>query len=271
MKSKKKYYAYLIPRGGQGIANSWSECEKIVSGIVGARYKGFETREEAEAWLAQGARYEVKSVRKLERGIYFDAGTGRGHGVEVSVTDEKGTNLLHSALSAKKLNRFGKYLIPEKSATNNYGELLAMRYALFIAKKKKIKKVFGDSALVIEYWSKGHIRKPSFVAPRRELRAPPALPSLGWRAGESSKRDEGVLEQSTSRSGEGFAAEDIGASAEYGASEYAPRRMKRKELPQKTVKLAAEVAAMRKEFKKNGGVIKKISGGHNPADLGFHR
>lgn len=202
MSSKNNYYAYLIPGTGEGIAESWRECEKLVSGIFAARYKGFMTRREAEDWLVQGARYEVKSVKKLEKGIYFDAGTGRGFGVEVSVTDEKGSNLLHKAIPAKKLNRFGKYLIPEKSATNNYGELLGMKYALIIASKEKARKVFGDSKLVIEYWSQ-------------------------W-------------------------------------------KIKSKELPEETVELAHEVSRLREAFESKSGKIDRVSGDHNPADLGFH-
>jgi len=41
---------------------------------------------------------------------------------------------------------------------------LALRYALEIAKKEKVKKVFGDSKLVIEYWSR-------YRAKRKELSA----------------------------------------------------------------------------------------------------
>jgi ribonuclease HI len=150
---KKKYYAYLIPSGKSGITDDWSSCEKIVSGVVGARYRGFASKEDAQAWLHEGARYEVKEHRDLEPGIYFDAGTGRGEGVEISVTDEKGRDLLRKALKKNELNRFGKHRIKNDDATNNYGELLALRYALQIARKEKVKKVFGDSKLVIEYWS----------------------------------------------------------------------------------------------------------------------
>jgi ribonuclease HI len=136
-------------------------------------------------------------------GIYFDAGTGRGDGVEVSVTDEKGKNLLHKAVSKFELNQFGKHLIKSDTATNNYGELLALRYALEIAKKMKVKHIFGDSRLVIDYWSK-------------------------W-------------------------------------------RIKAKELSEETVELAHEVAELREKFESGGGTIERIGGGHNPADLGFHR
>jgi ribonuclease HI len=161
---KKKYYAYLLPNGTSGVTDDWGVCEKIVSGVVAARYRGFTSRNDARMWLEGGARYETKIHKKLEPGIYFDAGTGRGEGVEISVTDEHGKNLLHKALHEKELNRFGKHLIHHDEATNNYGELLALRYAFEIAKKEKVKKIFGDSKLVIEYWS--HYR-----AKRKELSA----------------------------------------------------------------------------------------------------
>jgi len=161
MATKKKYYAYFVPGENRaGITDDWGECEKIVSGKVGARYKAFETREDAERWLARGAVYEAKAPPpRLARGIYFDAGTGRGLGVEISVTDEKGKNLLHRALSTRELNRFGKHLLKNAAMTNNYGELLALKYALKIAQKEKAKKIFGDSRLVIDYWSRWHVKR----------------------------------------------------------------------------------------------------------------
>src|SRR3989344_72583 len=158
-KGKKKFYAYVVPaKKLKGIAESWAECEPIVSGEVGARYRGFKTREEAEEWLRLGARYEIKSVKKLEKGIYFDAGTGRGKGVEISVTDERGKNLLHKVLPKAELNRFLKHEIGEE-ATNNYGELLACKYAIEIAMKGGMKKVFGDSSLIIDFWTKWRVKK----------------------------------------------------------------------------------------------------------------
>ncbi len=207
---KKKYYAYLLRNGESGVLDNWKDCEKKVSGVYGARYKGFETKNDAEAWLAAGAKYESRSKKheagsgkvKLEPGIYFDAGTGRGKGVEISVTDEKGKSLLDVVLSKKDINKFGKHLVG-KSATNNYGELLACLYAMQAAMKKGYKKVFGDSKLVIDYWSKGFIKKDKVA--------------------------------------------------------------------EETVELAEVVAGLRQEFEEGGGVIDRISGDHNPADLGFHK
>ncbi len=201
----RKIYAYLLPGGERGITKDWSECEKYVSGVSGARYRAFSKTEEASAWLELGAPYEIKektSPPKLETGIYFDAGTGRGLGVEISVTDERGKNLLHESIKSADLNKHGKHLI-RREVTNNYGELLAMKHAMVIAKKKKIKKIFGDSKLVINYWSKGI--------------------------------------------------------------------MNEKKLPKETVQLVNKVAVLRTAFETWGGVVGRVSGDYNPADLGFHR
>lgn len=163
MAKKRKYYAYLVPsKEKQGITENWSECEKQVKGVAGARYRSFESREAASEWLHSGANYEAKPRApkpKLVPAIYFDAGTGRGEGVEVSVTDERGRDLLEKALPKSKLNKYGKHLVVHADATNNYGELLAMKYALLIAKKTGDKKIFGDSKLVVDYWSKGRIKR----------------------------------------------------------------------------------------------------------------
>ncbi|MDP3947548.1 MAG: ribonuclease H family protein [bacterium] len=177
---KKKYYAYVVPaRRARGVTGSWTECEKIVSGVSGARYRAFKAEAEARAWLAEGAVYAEQKIsgalaarktkKPLESGIYFDAGTGRGRGVEISVTDEKGNNLLHRVLPRALINEFGKHRLG-KEATNNYGELLAMKYALKLALKERVKRIFGDSKLVIDYWSKGHIREKK-VAPETVLLA----------------------------------------------------------------------------------------------------
>lgn len=154
-----------------GVADNWDDCKKIVIRTSGAKYKGFKTKKEAEDWLEQGANYSIgrstlfmadgkrsrTTKKRLTKGIYFDAGTGRGQGVEISVTDEKGNNLLETLLPKKHINRHGKHLIGNY-VTNNYGELLACNYALQLALREGITRVFGDSKLVITYWSRGHIK-----------------------------------------------------------------------------------------------------------------
>jgi len=197
--SKKKYYAYSINEK-TGITDNWPECQKIVSGMLKARYKGFESKDQAERWLEAGADYKSKTTAS-EKGIYFDAGTGAGNGVEISVTDETGNSLLSKILKKKDINEKGFHLIPD-AVTNNFGELLACKYALQIALKEDIKNIFGDSKLILDYWSKGYIKK---------------------------------------------------------------------ELSEETISLANEVKKLRYNFEKEGGKMEHISGGSNPADLGFHK
>jgi len=191
--AKKKYYAYSI-NGENGIVDSWDECQSIVSG-KSAKYKSFESKDQAERWLQMGADYSLKNTASVD-GVYFDAGTGLGMGVEVSVTDKNGKTLLKEGV-----NERGNFLIKE-SVTNNFGELLACKLALEIALEKNCKKIFGDSKLILEYWSKGYIKK---------------------------------------------------------------------EIPEETRRLAQQVKQLRYEFEKNGGEMLHISGGSNPADLGFHQ
>jgi len=200
MPSTNTHYAYFLPNGKNGIVRSWTKCEEIIRGVQGARYKGFKSDTEASLWLASGAKYETKIKKKMSKGVYFDAGTGRGKGVEISVTDKDGKDLLDKVLNPELINKYGKHLLPS-GHTNNYGELLSCRFAIDIAKIIKEKNIFGDSKLVIDYWSK---------------------------------------------------------------------RLIKKEVSEKTKKLAHEVALLRQEFEKNGGKIVLISGDDNPADLGFH-
>ena len=89
---KNKFYAYLV-NGKSGVTDNWPDCQKLVSGKLGAKFKGFVKKEEAELWLSLGAKYEIKRL-SVKDGIYFDAGTGAGNGVEISVTDKNGKSLL---------------------------------------------------------------------------------------------------------------------------------------------------------------------------------
>ena len=140
--AKRKFYAYLVD-GKRGITDNWPECQGIVAGKNSAKFKSFGSAELAEAWLDAGADYKIKTFA-VEDGIYFDAGTGSGEGVEIQVADKNGKSFLRENLG--------------HGVTNNYGELSACKKAIELALKNGEKRIFGDSKLVIEYWSKGHIK-----------------------------------------------------------------------------------------------------------------
>lgn len=163
--AKIKFYAYYILENEEkNIVNDWAICEKSVKGKK-ARYKSFMTREEAQKWLDSGANYEKKETKLLENvekldkeAIYFDAGTGRGNGVEVRLTDYNGSPLLYKIIGNEKINEYGNYYL-SNGRTNNFGELVGLFSAIKYALKYNINKIFGDSNLVIEYWSKGRFNE----------------------------------------------------------------------------------------------------------------
>lgn len=60
---KKKYYA--VKKGREtGIFTSWADCQKQVTGFAGALFKGFVTREEADAYLGQEKKQHADGSEK---------------------------------------------------------------------------------------------------------------------------------------------------------------------------------------------------------------
>lgn len=64
MAKGKKYYAVrkgLIP----GIYTSWGECQQNINGFSGAEYKGFSTKEEAEAFLNNTDQSKGENIKRI--------------------------------------------------------------------------------------------------------------------------------------------------------------------------------------------------------------
>ena len=176
MSRNQKFYAYFIINTNEnGILENWTDCQKKVSGKK-ARYKSFKNFSEAQEWLNSGANYEKKEKKdltklysELEReAIYFDAGTGRGNGVEVRLTDFDGNSLLYKIMNEKNINEFGNYYVAD-TRTNNFGELVGIYTAFVYAKKYGAKIICGDSSLVIEYWTKGRYNSSNLESDTVEL------------------------------------------------------------------------------------------------------
>ncbi len=207
-----KFYAYHTETE-DGIVGSWTECEQKIEGHK-ARYRSFPDRPSARKWLDGGARYEDRKAAKAEalrafpdEAIFFDSGTGPGRGVELKVTDRDAAPMVHLAgdlPDGTSLTKEGS-LVLGPGRTNNYGELLACFLAIRVAEQVGSKCVYGDSKLVLDYWSKWHISKE--------------------------------------------------------------KRLTDPEL----VELARETSRARTRFERHKGELGHISGGLNPADLGFHR
>lgn len=155
-----KVYAWYNSNLDNGIDRNWNTCKERKA----LRYKSFKTLQEAQDWLDGGAKYEKSNI-ELNEGVYFDSGTGRGRGItEVRVTDKDKNSLLKHLITTKftqwldslgwKINEFDNIEL-DIDKSNNYGELLGLYLALEIARKLGYTDVYGDSKLVIYYWSKG--------------------------------------------------------------------------------------------------------------------
>ncbi|CAM3116010.1 ribonuclease H family protein [Streptobacillus felis] len=151
------FYAYYIEEEKKyGIVKTWNECQALTKG-KNARYKKFENKNDATSWLESGALYTPKSkeTSQLHKdATYFDSGTGRTGTVEVKVCDVYGDSLLPFIMPKDKINRYGNYFLSE-NRTNNFGELTALFIALKYSIKYNIKKICGDSKLIIDFWSIG--------------------------------------------------------------------------------------------------------------------
>ena len=81
--AKKKVYAVRTGRE-TGIFDTWDECQKMVTGYPGAEFKGFLTRDEAEAFLnREKSTADVDNPNPAEEGLIiyvdgsFDAEAGK--------------------------------------------------------------------------------------------------------------------------------------------------------------------------------------------------
>ncbi|MGL6098563.1 MAG: viroplasmin family protein [Fusobacteriaceae bacterium] len=187
-----KFYAYILAESGEsGVTNDWDKCKEKVNG-VNSKYMSFLSEREAYKWVEDGCTFSKKEMKKedLLDGIYFDSGKrGKKSYTRVRVTDKLGNDLLERltasyCLKTKfvedevKINNsfkiardfFGcrKILLNKYndntclnlmiSESNNVGELIGFHMACRIALSDNYtgdKKIFGDSKLVLDYWSKG--------------------------------------------------------------------------------------------------------------------
>ncbi|ASQ29558.1 ribonuclease HI [Borrelia miyamotoi] len=152
----KKYYACVLKNKNEKIIfTSWEECKNKIKGQSN-RIKSFQTRKEAENWLLRDGKTDIYYTE----GIYFDSGTGRGKGIEIRVVNEKGISIINKIIEQSLINDYNNYYIKNfDGISNNYGELFGLYVALKIALEENIKNIFGDSKLVIDYWSKGFYNK----------------------------------------------------------------------------------------------------------------
>ncbi len=166
MAIKKKFY--VVWKGvTPGIYSSWDECEKQIKGFEGAKYKSFDTIEEANR------EYESPSFKKKEinsklvltktdasfvyPSMCVDAACSGNPGImEYRGVDTK---------SGVEIFRKGPY----PDATNNIGEFLALIHALAFLKNRNIKcAIYSDSVTAISWVKKRKAKTKLDITPKNK-------------------------------------------------------------------------------------------------------
>jgi ribonuclease HI len=152
--TKEKYY--VVWKGRKtGIFTSWADCEKQVKGYLGAEYKAFDRRGDAEtAFRSEYTNYKGKpsslgrwknaSVKPINPSICVDAACSGSPGIleyrGVMIDTEK--QIFHAG--------------PYADGTNNVGEFLAIVHALtYLAKHEIELPIYSDSENAIAWVNTG--------------------------------------------------------------------------------------------------------------------
>jgi ribonuclease HI len=156
--AKQKFY--VVWNGLQtGIFTSWKECERQVKGVEGAKYKSFDTREEAERAYASSP-YDYMNR------------AGKTSGANASKKHAPETVLNSSAIAADAacsgnpgpMEYRGVYIPTGQQlfhfgpvhGTNNIGEFLAIVHAMALIKREGWQMaVYSDSRNAIKWVTEG--------------------------------------------------------------------------------------------------------------------
>lgn len=149
--AKQKFY--VVWEGvTPGVYTSWTDCQLQIKGYEGAKFKSFDTREEAEraisnspyAYIGQNAKKKTQAPATLPASVFDNS-----LAVDAACSGNPGPmeyRGVHIA-SQQEIFRFG----PMKG-TNNIGEFLAIVHGLALLKQKKFDMpIYSDSKIAISW------------------------------------------------------------------------------------------------------------------------
>ena len=150
MANKSKYY--VVWEGhNSGIFDSWKECEKSVKNYEGAKYKAFESLEQAKEALQQpfykfiGAAKRIKpSLSANETPVWDSIAVDAAWNTVTKDMEYQGVH----AQSKQPLFKVG----PIPKATNNIGEFLAIVHALALCKQKNDSRPIYTDSITAMAW-----------------------------------------------------------------------------------------------------------------------
>ena len=169
--SKSKFYVVWSGRK-KGIFENWTLCKEQVEGFEGAKYKGFPTRELAEAaWHDDPSKYLSRNLNEPKKIVCKDPliGEPEPESICVDAACKGNPGILEyrgvDTRSGAELFRQGPY--PE--GTVNIGEFLAIVHALAYLKQRGFDwPVYSDSHTAITWVRAKRIKTKLVPTPRSE-------------------------------------------------------------------------------------------------------
>lgn len=151
--AKNKYYVVWKGRT-TGVFDNWNDCKTQVTGEAGARYKAFDTLEEANKAFEKGpASYlrPASSPRPLSRkAISAGAPDLNSLAVDAACSGNPGDMEYRGVYAANGDEIF--HIGPLKEGTNNVGEFLALVHGLALLKQKGSQlPIYSDSRNAISW------------------------------------------------------------------------------------------------------------------------
>lgn len=145
--AKKKFY--VVWNGGSpGIYSSWKECESQIKGYEGAKYKSFDSREEAErAYASSPYAYIRKKPAATARKTMSAGYAEESLAVDAACSGNPGPMEYRGVYvrTGEEIFHFGPL-----DGTNNIGEFLALVHGLALLKQKKLTiPIYSDSKTAI--------------------------------------------------------------------------------------------------------------------------
>lgn len=157
--AKKKYYVVWSGRE-TGIFDTWNDCKAQVHGFVGARYKSYPSKEEAQHAFEHGAQSgNSKSKKKSKQKPPVFSGMEDANYIENSISVDAACSGNPGLMEYRGVyTKDGQEIFhygPIDHGTNNIGEFLAIVHALALLKQKNSSlPIYSDSLIAI-----GWVRK----------------------------------------------------------------------------------------------------------------
>ncbi|MDF2937425.1 MAG: ribonuclease H-related protein [Paenibacillaceae bacterium] len=157
--AKQKFYVVWEGKT-PGIYNTWNECKAQVEGVANARYKSYESLQEAEAALKAGANKSWGKGKTPAKAGAKPAKGGSGASMEEidydSISVDVGTRGNPGPVEYKGVDtRTGEilfYVGPVENGTNNLGEFIAIVHGLaYLKKLGSNKTIYTDSRTALAW------------------------------------------------------------------------------------------------------------------------